>query len=79
MMAKALSRLNPLALLVIAIDGSDQSSYATPYFSQVTKDSCVGQKQRSQGEKMVKTFRWEHRKQPARTKAHHQATRLGNL
>ena len=46
MMAKALSRLNPLALLVIAIDGSDQSSYATPYFSQVTKDSCMGWRMR---------------------------------
>ena len=34
----------PGEILVIAIDGSDQSSYATPYFSQSTKDTEKGSK-----------------------------------
>ena len=46
MQAKAFALENPDKLLVIAIDGSDQSSYATPYFSQATKDSCKGWKKR---------------------------------
>lgn len=39
MCAKALAVAHPGQLLVIAVDGRDQSSYATPYFSQVTKDT----------------------------------------
>lgn len=46
MNAKARAVANPNEILVIAIDGSDQSSYATPYFSQVTKESCKGWRMR---------------------------------
>lgn len=43
-MAKMLACTNPLALLCIAIDGADQSAFATPYFCQETKDSVKGWK-----------------------------------
>ena len=42
MNAKARAMANPDEILAIVIDGSDQSSYATPYFSQVTRESCKG-------------------------------------
>ena len=47
MAAKERARLYPDELLCIAIDGSDQSSYATtPYFRQDPKESCKGWKMR---------------------------------
>ena len=38
--AKARAVANPNKSLVIAIHGSDQSFCATPYVSQVTKETC---------------------------------------
>ena len=46
MTAKKRAVNEPGEILVIAIDGSDQSSYATPYFSQSTKDTEKGWKLR---------------------------------
>ena len=46
MTAKKRATNEPGEILVIAIDGSDQSSYATPYFSQSTKDTEKGWKLR---------------------------------
>ena len=46
MNAKARAMANPDEILAIVIDGSDQSSYATPYFSQVTKEGCKGWRMR---------------------------------
>lgn len=46
MIAKLKAKSTPDEILTIAIDGSDQSSYATPYFRQETKDSCKGWKMR---------------------------------
>ncbi|CAM9584489.1 unnamed protein product [Ectocarpus fasciculatus] len=46
MAAKMLACANPLELLCIAIDGADQSAFATPYFCQETKDSVKGWKMR---------------------------------
>ena len=42
MQAKQVARETPQKLLVIAIDGSDQSSYGIPYFHQKTKGSLRG-------------------------------------
>lgn len=44
MAAKERAKANPDKLLCIAIDGSDQSSYATPYVRQETKDTSKGWK-----------------------------------
>lgn len=44
--AKERARDEPQSLLCIAIDGSDQSSYAAPYFRQETKDTSKGWKMR---------------------------------
>ena len=44
MSAKDRARRCPDDILVIAIDGSDQSSYGTPYFAQKTKNSSKGHK-----------------------------------
>ena len=46
MTAKKRAMNEPGEILVIAIDGSDQSSYATPYFSQSMKDTEKGWKLR---------------------------------
>eukprot|EP00752_Nemacystus_decipiens_P017096 g15312.t1 len=46
MQAKLLAITTPSAILVIAIDGSDQSSYSVPYFKQETKNTCKGWKMR---------------------------------
>ena len=46
MAANERARLYPDELLCVAIDGSDQSSYATPYFRQDSKESCKGWKMR---------------------------------
>lgn len=46
MAAKMLACANPQELLCIAIDGADQSAFATPYFCQETKDSVKGWKMR---------------------------------
>lgn len=46
MAAKMLACTDPLVLLCIAIDGADQSAFATPYFCQETKDSVRGWKLR---------------------------------
>lgn len=44
--AKAFACSNPSLLLCIAIDGADQSAFATPYFCQETKESVRGWKLR---------------------------------
>eukprot|EP00752_Nemacystus_decipiens_P012131 g10755.t1 len=44
MAAKALACAEPLMILCIAIDGADQSAFATPYFCQETKESVRGWK-----------------------------------
>lgn len=46
MAAKMRAITNPEDLLTIAIDGSDQSSYAMPYFLQETKETVKGWKMR---------------------------------
>ena len=46
MEAKKRAIENPESLLVIAIDGSDQSSYGIPYFCQETKNTAKGYKMR---------------------------------
>ena len=46
MAAKQLALTHPDKLLCIAIDGSDQSSYAMPYLPQETKNTCKGWKMR---------------------------------
>lgn len=46
MAAKVLACTDPSELLCIAIDGADQSAFATPYFCQETKESVRGWKQR---------------------------------
>lgn len=45
--AKERAKANPDDLVCIAIDGSDQSSYATPYFRQGTKNSVKGWKMKT--------------------------------
>ncbi|CAN0214085.1 unnamed protein product, partial [Pylaiella littoralis] len=44
MTAKMLACTDPLALLCIAIDGADQSAFATPYFCQESKETVKGWK-----------------------------------
>ena len=44
MAAKMLACTDPMMLLCIAIDGADQSAFATPYFCQETKESVRGWK-----------------------------------
>ena len=42
MTAKHVAKETPDKLLVMAIDGSDQSSYCVPYFAQTSKDDLKG-------------------------------------
>lgn len=46
MNAKVIACSNPGLLLCIAIDGADQSAFATPYFCQETKETVKGWKLR---------------------------------
>ena len=46
MSAKFRARTNPGEILVVAIDGSDQSSYGIPYFTQSDKGTVRGWKLR---------------------------------
>lgn len=46
MMAKMVACATPHQLLCIAIDGADQSAFATPFFCQETKDTVRGWKMR---------------------------------
>lgn len=46
MAAKLRACTDPLMWLCMAIDGADQSAFATPYFCQETKDTVKGWKLR---------------------------------